>query len=144
MNIVYKTSTSNVNDIVSHLQKCDQLFYPRLSSIVDIEKYSTKIFNHAIRFEAWDSHELIGLVAAYFSENDRMVFITNVSVDVHFHRLGIAKKLIKNLIENIDDKKYSQIKLEVNESNLKAIQLYRSIGFEIVSKENDTYLMNKL
>lgn len=55
-------------------------------------------------------------------------YVTNVAVLPDFRRMGIAKKLIEHQIQN----EMSFITLEVRESNLPAIKLYESCGFENV------------
>ena len=55
-------------------------------------------------------------------------YVTNVAVLPDFRRMGIAKKLIEYQMPN----EMSFITLEVRESNLSAIKLYESCGFENV------------
>ena len=55
-------------------------------------------------------------------------YVTNVAVLPDFRRMGIAKKLIEHQMQN----EMSFITLEVRESNLPAIKLYESCGFENV------------
>lgn len=55
-------------------------------------------------------------------------YVTNVAVLPDFRRMGIAKKLIEHQLQN----EMSFITLEVRESNLPAIKLYESCGFENV------------
>ena len=62
-------------------------------------------------------------------------YVTNVAVLPDFRRMGIAKKLIEHQIQN----EMSFITLEVRESNLPAIKLYESCGFENVGKRPKFY-----
>ena len=55
-------------------------------------------------------------------------YVTNVAVLPDFRRIGIAKKLMEYQLQN----EMSFITLEVRESNLPAIKLYESCGFENV------------
>ena len=55
-------------------------------------------------------------------------YVTNVAVLPEYRRQGIAKMLIEKQMQN----KMSFITLEVRESNLPAIKLYESCGFENV------------
>ena len=50
---------------------------------------------------------------------------------------GYAYKLIEYLINNY--KTYSNITLEVNEKNIKAINLYKTIGFKCISIRKNYY-----
>lgn len=55
-------------------------------------------------------------------------YVTNVAVLPEYRRQGIAKMLIEKQMQN----KMSFITLEVRESNLPAIKLYESCGYENV------------
>ena len=55
-------------------------------------------------------------------------YVTNVAVLPEYRRQGIAKMLIEKQLQN----EMSFITLEVRESNLPAIKLYESCGFENV------------
>ena len=55
-------------------------------------------------------------------------YVTNVAVLPEYRRQGIAKMLIEKQLQN----EMSFITLEVRESNLPAIKLYESFGFENV------------
>lgn len=62
-------------------------------------------------------------------------YVTNVAVLPDFRRNGIAKKLIEYQLQN----DMSFITLEVRESNLPAIKLYESCGFENVGTRPKFY-----
>lgn len=55
-------------------------------------------------------------------------YVTNIAVLPEYRRQGIAKMLIEKQLQN----EMSFITLEVRESNLPAIKLYESCGFENV------------
>lgn len=58
-----------------------------------------------------------------------------IVVDSKYRRQGIGKKLLENLINLNPD----NITLEVREDNIEAINLYKKMGFEIVSKREKYY-----
>ncbi len=62
--------------------------------------------------------------------------ITDVYTEENKRRMGYAKKLLKKVIEENNDKK---IMLEVNEKNIPAINLYKSLGFEIINTREKYY-----
>lgn len=56
-----------------------------------------------------------------------------VAVDENFRRKGVAKKIIKYIIEN---ENFSKFALEVADTNNSAVELYKSLGFvEFLRKE---------
>jgi 2-polyprenyl-3-methyl-5-hydroxy-6-metoxy-1,4-benzoquinol methylase len=107
----------------THLNKCCNCFVPPLNEVVDIKEYSQKLHKKSVIFEAWLNDVLIGCVAAYFSD---VVYITNVSVLKEYYKLGITTVLLNQCIEYT---KHKDIQLEVNKNNVKAICLYKKVGF---------------
>lgn len=66
-------------------------------------------------------------------------YISNVAVSPECRRLGIADKLIESLIKRANEKNLSFVTLEVRESNLPAIELYRKNGFSDVGMRKNYY-----
>ncbi len=120
---------SSTQDILAHLQRCDAVFLFRLSQRVDLVTYATKIEGVAERFEAWYDGQLIGLVAAYFDNNETGAFITNVSVEGRFQRQGLAKKLVRTAIHTAADLGHKKIRLEVARDNVPALNMYMQMEF---------------
>ncbi len=143
--VIYALEKAKHLDIVEHLKKCDKNFSPLLSSYVNIEEYSKKIFKNAITFEAWVNNELVGLVACYLNDKKSLQgYITNVSVLETFVGKGIAKRLLLNCEEYSRNEKYKSLSLEVKTNNDKALSLYKKLGFEVDRKERENYKMEKL
>jgi hypothetical protein len=57
--IIYKINSSTQDEIKSHLEECSNEFTPPLSNYVDIEKYSSKIFEKATRFEVYNKEKYL-------------------------------------------------------------------------------------
>ena len=146
LTISYKTKTANANDISLHLMACDNSFIPLLSSRINIIDYAQKIYEKAITFEVWNKNELIGLIAAYFTQSKSGVaFITNVSVSKNYKGKGIASKLLSNCISYALNINYKEIKLEVNTENIPAITFYKKHHFSYTeTKENSIFLTYQL
>jgi ribosomal protein S18 acetylase RimI-like enzyme len=135
--ITYTFNNSSESNIIEHLNKCDDFFIQKLSEKVNINEYSKKIYDNAMRLEAWNDKNLVGLIAFYENKKDRFMFITNVSIDIDFVGKGIAKKLMSSLIDIFNQEEYDSIYLEVDINNIKAIQLYKKFNFFIESQNNN-------
>jgi ribosomal protein S18 acetylase RimI-like enzyme len=118
-----------LENIQQHLTRCSSAFVPPLSSYVDIELYSKKLYDKAILFSKFDNNNLIGLVAVYNNEIEKYGWITNVSVDLDYSKQGIATELLKQCYDFFKKKEYLNIFLEVFVDNKKAINLYIKQGF---------------
>jgi ribosomal protein S18 acetylase RimI-like enzyme len=130
-NIIYKTKTADINQVFNHLQNCKDDFIPALNTTVDIAAYSKKIVENATTFEAWANENLTGLIAVYCNDIDKKdAFITNVSVLNKFLGRGIASRLLANCIKYVTEQNFKAIRLEVNQKNKQAINLYKKHNFE--------------
>ena len=61
--------------------------------------------------------------------------INNIATHRNFRRLGVAKKMIDNIVTNLLPKK---IFLEVSNFNNSAVMLYENLGFKKMVYEKDT------
>ncbi len=141
MELSYKINSSDNIDISEHLKKCSDSFIPALSTRINIDEYSIKLFEKSIRFEAWYKNELVGLIAAYLNEDICQVFISNVSVLKDFEGKGIGVNLLKMSLVFFKNKSISIIKLEVNNNNLRAIKLYEKFSFKTESMNDNTTIL---
>ena len=143
-NINYHINVSDLDSIVKHLLICDDYFEPPLSSYVNIQEYGKKLLGKAINFEAWHNNELIGLVSVYFNDTtNKIAFISNVSIDAGYQKKGIASILLKTAIAYGTDLGFSSLKLEVQPKNIKAVNLYKKLGFEEEKTYNEKLIMLK-
>lgn len=82
------------------------------------------------------SNELIGLSGWYRSNTEKLrhaASIYAVYIKPAFRGKGIAKKLIKKVMEELQTKpEIIRFDLNVNTKNANAVELYKKLGFEIV------------
>lgn len=122
---------STLNDIESHLYRCNKLFKPELIEYVDIKSYSKKLFNKSTRYEVWNTNNLIALLAVYFNQESQTTYISNFSVENEFQGKFLAKRLFEVLMEESKNRGSTKILLEVFSQNTKAIRFYDKMGFEV-------------
>lgn len=140
--IAYKIKKSTQKDLLLHLEKCDALFVPALSSKVDLTIYADKLTNNAQTFEAWYDVALIGVIAAYFNDlQTKTGFITSVSVLEKYNNQGIATQLMKLTKEYAIQNGFEKIQLEVHPENENAIRFYTKEAFKITTKETTSIIM---
>lgn len=131
----YRQNTAGYDDIATHFAACDSDFIRDLSSRVDLKDYINKILVNAIRYEAWSSNRLVGLLAVY--TNPEFDFITNVSVVKDFAGQGTASALLKQCI----DHSKNEIKLEVASHNKAAQALYKKFCFSVRDNTESSFIM---
>jgi ribosomal protein S18 acetylase RimI-like enzyme len=142
MTINYSINKSSFIQVKFHLNECSKNFIPELSSYVNIDSYSAKLFQKAMRVEAFIESELIGLIAIYVNEQKEESFISNVSVLPIFEGKGVAKKLFEKTLKLLKNLKLNKIQLEVDLMNVKAITFYQKLGFETIDKYENKLIMN--
>ena len=66
-------------------------------------------------------------------------YISNIAVAPKFRRLGVASKIIDELIKHCIEGDFAFITLEVRPSNKAAISLYEKFGFKRVGQRKNFY-----
>ncbi len=66
-------------------------------------------------------------------------YITNIAVFQKYRKLGIGRTLLKSAVDGALSRGCEFITLEVRESNVKAISLYESEGFEVAGVRKKFY-----
>lgn len=141
--ITYKKNTSTAEQVSRHLKRCNDNFVPSLDKKVDIKLYAEKIITYAVRFEAWEGEELVGLVATYFNDENRTSFITNVSTIPQHSGKGIASQLMMECISFATTNHFREITLRVAQHNVNAIGLYSKFGFKQTGFDDGEIEMQK-
>lgn len=140
----YTLNSSGKREIFEHLLSVDEDFCPKLSSSVNLENYSEKMFLVADRFECWMSNKLVGLIAVYanYDEHQPFCYITNVSVFNSLTGKGVADQLMTQVISALEERNISRIDLHVNKLNFRAINFYRKYKFKDVEETEFRVLMS--
>jgi ribosomal protein S18 acetylase RimI-like enzyme len=140
--IQFSENKASAEDILAHLQKCDDSFIPALSERVDLVSFASKIKSKAVTFEAWNEGKLMALIAAYYNDEINLrAFITSVSVDPEFLGLGIASQLMDACIAYGISNRFNLLTLQVSKFNDKAIKLYEKFGFQLVAEIENEFTM---
>ena len=142
MTIEYHVNKATESQIEEHLKLCEANFKPPLSQRVELQGYSKKIADKAVRFEAWEENVLIALIASYCNDNEnRSAFITSVSVLKEMQGKGFASKLMKQCIKHLKELGLEQAILEVGNENVNAIAFYRKHSFMVSRIDDQTSFM---
>lgn len=141
--IVY-FNTSTIDQIVTHLKKCDNLFVPNLSSYIDIDRYAEKLFEKAQRIECFENKELLALLAFYKNLENSFCFITNLSVDEKIKGKRIGQNLLNKLNTYCVDNNILKIQLVVYKENNKAINFYIKNNFALLKENLDNFELEKI
>ena len=140
--IKYSHNTVKEIDVYRFLSICDTLFSPILSEVVNIKAYANKLYNYADFFEAKDNDNLIGLLTIYLNnEEKRTGYISTLCIEAKYQGIGIARKLMSQVINYSGQISFNFLELEVYNSNKEAFNFYKSIGFRKFKELNNSCLM---
>lgn len=143
--IEYSIDRADCIAINKHLLTCSNSFIPALSNTVNVEEYSKKIRKNAVTFEAWDSNQLVGLIAVYFNDFiDKIGYVTNVSILQNYKGNKISNGLLVQCIDYAKNNGFEILRLEVHKNNNIAINLYKKFGFVVTSNIEDHIKMELL
>jgi len=142
---IIKTDTSDFRHIEKHLWECDSRFMPPLSSRVNLCDYAIKMENLADRFEAWDADRLVGLVAAYIRNSNKIEgFISSASVCDDFQGQGVGSLLMQRCLASASAYGLAKLSLEVADQDVKACAFYVKLGFHSVGTGKSGYIKMSL
>lgn len=134
-------NNSTQEQICNHLISCSKSFTPELSSYVDIERYSKKLYENSRRIELIVDNILVGLIAFYNNQDKKNLYITNVSVMPEYQNQGVAQALLDVCKSRCVDLQYSNITLEVFKDNKSAINFYEKNDFILHEAKNNTLIL---
>lgn len=129
--------------------KIEKMSEKHIPSLVELEKmcfslpwtesgFVEELDNGFARFwVAVSNDETVGYIGSHNIWGE--VYITNVAVFPAYRGRGIAKKLIKKILDLSCKEKADFVTLEVRKSNISAINLYKNSGFEVVGERKKFY-----
>jgi len=122
----------------NYLQMADGDFYHPLSSRVCLTEYAGKLAALANSFVITVNGNVAGLVCAYL--NDCITFrgfIPFVHVKKEYRGLHLSKELLNAVISICIENHFLTIGLEVSQQQTAAYSLYDSLGFVLLSRDDD-------
>ncbi|OFX83293.1 MAG: hypothetical protein A2W99_12235 [Bacteroidetes bacterium GWF2_33_16] len=93
-----------------------------------------------IVIENTQTHEIVG--SSWMTFDGRRIHLHHIGVKPSYQNKGLGKKLTQESLKFAKEKGY-QIKLEVHKDNLKAIKIYKNLGFNYLG-DYDIYIVRDL
>ncbi len=110
---------------------------------VQYEPWSVGIFLDTLRYSgnfSWvlcKGFQIIGYLCGWIVSDELQIL--NIAIRPDHRRQGFARKLISFVINEARKKGVRLANLEVRESNVPAIELYKSLGFKIIGERPGYY-----
>ncbi len=92
---------------------------------------------NSYKFVALEDNEVVGycVLETVLDEGN----LLDIAVSEKHRRKGVARKLFEKMFDVAFEKKLSFITLEVRESSLPAVSLYKALGFETIAVRKNYY-----
>ncbi len=104
---------------------------------LQIIEQSINLGGKLIILENTDTKEIFG--SSWMTFDGRRIHLHHIGVKLNYQNQGFGKLLTKESLKFAKEKNY-QIKLEVNQSNKKAIEIYKKLGFSFLG-DYDVYIV---
>lgn len=108
----------------------------------ELDRYLLKIDKHSEFIKYYEGKNLAGFISCYCNNyNSRQAFVTLVLVKDQYRGLGVGKRLFLQLFDFLKSKDFLTCALEVNANNIKALSLYKSLGFNYNDVNGENIVM---
>lgn len=121
-----------LNQDINRINEIGLLIKDDFSSSFNIEDELSKDYISIYVYE--ENNEIVGFIHTEY--HFEITDIVNIAVDSRFQHKGIAYQLINYLLDKTESNK---LMLEVRESNIKAINLYKKCGFSEIHRRKNYY-----
>jgi ribosomal protein S18 acetylase RimI-like enzyme len=129
-------------EIETLLTEIDSEFDPKLSTQVNISKYSAKLLKHADILSLHQGGHLSAFIAIYANDETLSTsWLSMLAVSKKSRKMGLATNLLCSAISYLKNKRFKRFQLEVYRSNYAAIELYRRHGFLMISENEKSIFM---
>lgn len=105
--------SADVENLLMSMTEMEQLFFFQKHKPVAVISFKKRGYLHC--------------TGAYYSNT-----LYNVATSPYYRKRGYMKKLLKFLIQQKRKQKMKYLHLEVLKNNMKAVNLYKSLGFEVL------------
>lgn len=126
-------------EVAEILRTMDSFCDGRLSKRVEIGEYSNKLADKACCICAENEMGVAGVLFYYKNEIKTELYIPFICTRPETWGSGLASKMLIHLKD--ENRGYNSIKLEVANSNGRAIRFYEKEGFKIISEMRDSLLL---
>lgn len=129
-------------DALQWLTECDEKFCPPKWPMSRLEGYAEKLSARAYWMLMENEGKKMAFIAYYLNDESQAAYISIIAVAKEHRGCGCGKQLLKQFVEKIPAT-YKFVYLEVSKTNISAMNLYQSFGFEEIEEHGDKILMQK-
>lgn len=132
----YTFSKLSFEQVYQFLLETDKEFATPLSSKVNIEKYAKKLSDFSHFAYCIDENKIIGMISCYIN-NPPLGYISNVCVKSEYQNKGVFNLMFSTLIYSLEQLGIKILRLEVDNNNTKAQEVYLKKGFAFSAQASE-------
>lgn len=131
------------------IKKVLQDFSSRLPVLESGDEYialmSEKFEKYSVFIIIKEMQNVVGFAAFYCNDLlTKRAFLSMIAVNEQYDGKGYGKLLINEVLKICRNKKMNELELEVNKSNIHAIEFYKRNGFSYIEKQTEnSYFMSR-
>lgn len=132
---INEPNTMKVEEVLEFLKETDDLAYPALSVLVNLETYAKKITEKAVIFAARDKEELIGFTAVYFNKAPGFSYSTYNTVKRQYQKTEMVGIELSKMSEDyLRNNGSAGVRFECRKSNKALVKFFLRNGARIISE----------
>lgn len=117
-----------VEQVLAFLLETDKEFQRPLSEKVNLVEYARKLSQYSTFSYCIEQDEMIGMISCYTNRPPKG-YISNVCVKSKFQGRGVFGNMLERLLKEVVALEIDVIRLEVDEDNVTAQNVYMKKGF---------------
>lgn len=118
------------NELLTYMRQQAEDAFPSLKDEERLQAFAAKLHQNAEFCLCRDNGELVGMIAFYANgQGADFAYIPHVFVSLDYRKTGLFSRMLKVIEEYVQERGFSEIKLEVADDNTTAQSAYQKQGF---------------
>ena len=146
-NITCKIEPISVEELLNYMRFQANEAFPSLKDEERLLSFATKLHENAEFCLCRDEEKLVGMIACYANgQGADFAYIPHVYVSPNYRKIGLFSRMLKTIEKYVQEKGFSEIRLEVENDNWGAQSAYLKNGFlqKKIASPKSIYMVKSL
>ena len=145
-NITCKIEPISLEELLNYMRFQANEAFPSLKDKTKLFAFATKLHENAEFCLCRDEGKLVGMIAYYANgQGADFAYIPHVYVSPNYRKRGLFSRMLKTIEKYVQEKGFSEIRLEVEKDNVIAQSAYLRYGFtQYCIASPDSIYMSKI
>lgn len=129
-NITCKIEPISIEELLNYMRFQANEAFPSLKDNTKLLAFATKLHENAEFCLCRDEGKLVGMIAYYANgQGADFTYIPHVYVSPNYRKVGLFSRMLNTIEKYVQEKGFSEIRLEVEKENVIAQSVYLRKGF---------------